>query len=203
MAENDYLAAIRSLIKSEMVDLNTSISGEVVSYSKGNATIKPIGNKRFQDGESLPFPLIYNVPIRWPSFNGGQCGFKAPIKKGDKVLIVFSQQATDGTDDLRRFDLSDAYAIPADNDQSDGGSNNEDTIMYFGSASIRITAAGEVIITAPKGIIYDSPSLDVSYGGLGTTMNLTGTLLNNNVNVGHNHRHSGVQTGPSDTGNPI
>lgn len=160
MSENDYLSSIRELIKSEMIDVNTSIHGEVVSYAGGFATIRPLANKQFKDGDSLPYPLIYKVPVRWPSFNGGQCGFKAPIKAGDKVLVIFSQQAADGSDDLRRFDLTDAYAIPASNEMISGGSNNEDTIMYFGAASIRITASGSMILTAPGGISYVSPTND-------------------------------------------
>lgn len=217
MSEQDYLSSIRELIKSEMIDVNTSINGEVVSYSNGFATIRPLANKQFKDGDVLPYPLIYKVPVRWPSFNGGQCGFKAPITAGDKVLIVFSQQASDGTDDLRRFDLNDAYAIPADNNVSSQGLNNDDTIMWFGSASIRINASGKVIITAPAGIEYIAPTNDYTgeqttqgqitgkggfdiLGGGGNTVNITGTIYNNGKNIGSTHTHTGVQTGGGTTG---
>ena len=221
MAEQDFLSSLRELVKSELIDVNTALNGEIVSYANGFATVKPLASKRFKDGDSQPFPLIYKVPVRWPNFNGGQCGFKAPIKAGDKVLIIVSQQATDGSDDLRRFDLTDAYCIPADNGQNAGGSNNEDTIMYFGSASIRITASGAMILTAPSGITYDAPTND--YNGNQTTTGLitgnnglsiqggagvsvtgnivsTGTITNNGKNVGSTHTHGGVQTGGGTTG---
>jgi len=42
MSEQDYLSSIRELIKSEMIDVNTSINGEVVSYANGFATIRPL-----------------------------------------------------------------------------------------------------------------------------------------------------------------
>lgn len=183
-----------------MVDVNTSIDGVIVSYANGLAVVKPLGNKQFQDGESLPFPNIHNVPVRWPSFNGGACGFKAPVKAGDKVLLVFSQQAYDNSSDLRRHDLSDAYAVPCGNSQTAGGSNNEDTIMYFGTASIRITPDGQIILKAPNGIVYDSPTLTVSNDGAATAMSINGTITNNGKNVGSTHTHTGVQTGGGTTG---
>lgn len=215
MAEQDFLSSLRELVKSELIDVNTALNGDIVSYANGFATVKPLANKQFKDGDSQPFPLIYKVPVRWPSFNGGQCGFKAPIKAGDKVLIIISQQADDGSDDLRRFDLTDAYCIPADNKLVSGGSNNEDTIMYFGSASIRITASGKIILTAPAGIEYEAPSNDYTgtqnveglitgNGGLtaqgGSGVNITGAIINNGKNISSTHTHTGVQTGGGTTG---
>lgn len=212
MSEQDYLSSIRELIKSELIDVNTSISGEIVSYAGGFATIRPLATKSFKDGDSLPYPLIYKVPVRWPSFNAGQCGFKAPIKTGDKVIVIFSQQAADGSDDLRRFDLTDAYAIPASNETSSGGGNNDDTIMFFGSASIKITASGKVIITAPGGITYEAPTNQYTgsqdtvgtiaghsgftiEGGTGATVAISGSISNNGVNIGSTHVHSDPQGG--------
>lgn len=206
MAEQDFLSSLRELVKSELIDVNTSLNGEIVSYADGFATVKPLANKQFKDGDSQPFPLVYKVPVRWPSFNGGQCGFKAPIKAGDKVLIIISQQADDGSDDLRRFDLTDAYCIPADNKVISGGGNNEDTIMYFGSASIRITASGQIILTAPNGVYYNAPTFAMDNNGGNTAMNMTGalnitgTVTANGKNIGSTHTHGGVQTGGGTTG---
>jgi hypothetical protein len=195
MAETDFLSSMRQMMQDQFIDLNTSIPGEVVTYSGGLATIKPTGNKQFKDGASLPFPLVHNVPIQWPSFNGGQCGMKAPIMPGDKVLLVFSQQAGDGTGDRRRHDLSDAYAIPSGNSQIHGGLNNDDTIMFFGDASIRITKAGAIIIKAPGGVTVDAP--DTTYTG---NIASTGAVVNNGKSVGSVHTHGGVQTGSGTTG---
>lgn len=179
MAEqnDDFVSSLRALIKSEMIDVNTSINAVVVSYNSGLATVRPTANKTYQDGDSLPFPLIYNVPVRWPNFNGGQCGFKAPIKPGDNVLVIFSQQATDGTDDPRRFDLNDAYCVPAHNSMAGQGNNNDDTIMYFGAAYIKISASGAVTINSPGGtnIIGD--------------VAMTGGVTSNGKNISDSHYH--------------
>lgn len=159
MAEQtDFLSSMRALIQSELVDLNTSLNGEIVAYSNGKATVKPLANKLFQDGDSLPFPMLYNVPIRWPSFNGGKCGIKGPVTAGDKVLLVFAQQATDGTDDARRHDLTDAYAVIVSNETSSQGANNEDMIMWFGDAYIKLTASGALEINAPSGTKIIAPN---------------------------------------------
>lgn len=158
MAETsgDYLASLRALIQSEMIDLNTSISAEIVSYSGGFASVRPLAKKRFQDGDSLPFPVIHDVPVRWPVFAGGLAGVRGPIKAGDKCHLVFAQQASDGTDDLRRHDLSDAYALIMDNSQSSQGGNDDDMVLYFGEAHIRLTKTGRIFIKAPDGIQMDT-----------------------------------------------
>lgn len=215
MAENtdDFLSSLNNLIDSKMVDINTSIEGEIVSYANGIATVQPLGNKRFVDGDVLPFPQITNVPVRWPSFSGGQAGIKGPILPGDKCLLVFSQQAIDGSDDLRRFDLSDAYALISGNSQNSQGGNNSDMVMYFGSAYIKISATGGLEINAPAGTLVKGPTntfqgtingqagfniQGVSGGG---TMNvqgavaINGTITNNGKNIGSGHAHSGVQPG--------
>lgn len=211
MAEqtNDLVGGVRALIQSEMFDINTSINAIVVSYSNGVATVRPTANKMFSDGESLPYPDIPNVPVRWPSFNGGIAGVKGPIRPGDNVLVVFSQQATDGTDDMRRFDLSDAYAIPAGNTISGQASNNDAMVMWFGDAFIRLTADGKLEINAPAGVVVTSPSNDfsgtASIAGLTTLaggFSSSGTATNNGKNIGSTHAHTNVRSG-TETSGPV
>lgn len=223
MAEQtgDFIASIRALMQSEIAEINTSVNGEVVSYADGLATIQPLANKRFPDGDVLGFPPIPNVPIRWPSFNGGQCGIKGPIRKGDKVLLVFAQQAIDGTDDERRFDLSDAYAIPCDSNKVAKSTNNDDLIMWFGEAYIKLTADGKLEISSPGGSKIISPSNEFTGNNkvsgnqetTGTTKNAgntsmnggfdsTGQAKNNGKNIGSTHTHIGVQVGGGISGPP-
>jgi len=221
MAEetNDFVASLRTLIQSELLDFNTSVEGTVQSYSNGLATVLPDATKRFSDGDALPFPPLYNVPIRWPSFNGGRCGIKGPIRVGDKVLVVFAQQARDGTDDERRFDMTDAYAIPSGNAQVAQASNNADMIIWFGDAYIKLTEDGKLEINAPGGSKTISPNNEFTGNNkvsgnqqtMGTTTNTgltsmnggfnsTGTATNNGKDIGSAHRHSGVQTGGGQSG---
>ncbi|MGN6702932.1 MAG: Gp138 family membrane-puncturing spike protein [Burkholderiaceae bacterium] len=224
-ASGDFLASMRALIKSEMIDLNTSLDGVVVDYADGFATVKPVGKKRFADGDALDFPNITKVPIRWPVFAGGVAGVRGPIKAGDKCVLIFHQQANDGSDDMRRFDLSDAYAVMVDNAQAAQGANNADMVMYFGDAYIKLTEAGALEINAPGGTKTISPNneftgnnlvqgsetvnagMSVQGGSSGATMTIngniasTGTITNNGKSVGSNHTHPGDSGGTTGTPN--
>ena len=170
MAEtsNNPVEALMGLIRAQLLDVNTCLPGVIVSYEGGVARVAPTGKKRFADGDVLDYPIIPNVRVCWPSFAGGTAGIKGPVKPGDRCLLVFSQQAIDGTDDRRMFDLQDAYAVMCDLGNAGAGDsgNNADMTMFFGSAFIRLTAAGALQINAPGGTTITTPN----------TTN-TGTLL--------------------------
>lgn len=224
MAEQteDGLSALRALIKSELIDLNTSISAEVVSYSGGLASVRPLASKRFADGDILPFPVIHSVPVRWPVFSGGTCGVRGPIKAGDKCHLVFAQQAADNSDDMRRHDLTDAYALMMDNSAAGQGGNESDMVVYNGPAYIRFGAGGDVEIVAPGGLKFTTPAT-VNTGtftvqglftflagifGIGggsassitADINLVGALTSNGKNITDTHTHSGVTVGAGVSG---
>ena len=154
--------ALIGMIQSQLLDVNTSIPATVVSYANGRASVKPQPKKRFADGDVLDYPVIPDVRVCWPSFSGGAAGIKGPVKAGDNCLLVFSQQAVDGTDDRRRFDLTDAYAVMVDNGRAGPGdsANNDDMTMFFGSAYIRLTAAGALEINAPAGSKLITPDFE-------------------------------------------
>ena len=148
------------LIRAQLLDVNTCLPGVIVSYEGGVARVAPTGKKRFADGDVLDYPIIPNVRVCWPSFAGGAAGVKGPVKPGDRCLLVFSQQAVDGTDDRRMFDLQDAYAVMCDLGNAGGGDsgNNADMTMFFGPAYIRLTAAGALQINAPGGTTITTPN---------------------------------------------
>lgn len=224
MAEStDFLSAMRDYIADQMIDVNTCIQGEIVSYAGGLATVRPLGSKRYKDGDVLEFPTISDVPVRWPVFAGGKAGFKGKVGAGDKCMLIFSQQPFDGTDDLRRFDLSDAYAVMVDNSQAGQGGNNEDLIMYFGSAYIKLTEGGKLEINAPLGTEVIAPKNlftgaisgqgGLSVAGVHPETGKPSSVQGDFVVTGGNviadgvglktHKHSGVTAGGSNTGNPI
>jgi len=228
MAENnDFISALKSMVDGRLHEINTSLPGVIVSYANGRASVQPTPKRRFADGDVLTFPILQNVRVCWPSFSGGSAGVKGPIKSGDKCLLVFAQQAVDGTDDARRFDISDSYCIPCDLGSAGAGDsgNNADLTVFYGAASMRLTAGGALLITAPGGVTIEAPSTTntgtltieglLSYmagmagvgGGAGSTIigELTqagGALSSNGITLS-THVHSGVQSGPSNTGAPV
>ena len=229
MAEtsNNPVEALLGLVKSQLLDVNTALPGVIVSYENGLARVVPTAKKRFADGDILDYPIIPNVRVCWPSFAGGTAGVKGPVKPGDKCLLVFSQQAVDGSDDRRMFDLQDAYAVMCDlgsAGQGDSG-NNEDMTMFFGPAYIRITAAGALDINAPGGTTINTPSTHntgtlttdglltyqdgmAGFGGAnGTEMqgdfnHTAGTITSLGKRIDGTHTHGGVQPGGGNTAVP-
>lgn len=157
-SSNNPIDALIALIQAQLLDVNTAIPAVIVAYSNGKATVAPLVKKRFADGDVLTFPVIPGVRVCWPSFAGGAAGIKGPVTPGDKCLLVVSQQAVDGTDDRRMFDLQDSYALMTDlgaAGQGDSG-NNEDLTMFFGDAYVRLTKSGELKINAPGGTTIDT-----------------------------------------------
>ncbi len=229
MAEtsNNPVEALLGLVKSQLLDVNTALPGVIVSYENGLARVVPTGKKRFADGDVLDYPIIPNVRVCWPSFAGGTAGVKGPVKPGDKCLLVFSQQAIDGSDDRRMFDLQDAYAVMCDLGNAGPGDsgNNEDMTMFFGPAYIRLTAAGALNINAPGGTTINTPSTHntgtlttdglLTYqdgmtgigGANGTTMqgdfnHTAGTITSLGKKIDGTHTHGGVQPGGGNTAVP-
>lgn len=201
MAETsgNTIDALLGLVKSQLMDVNTCMPGIILSYSGGKAKVAPIGKKRYADGDILDYPVIPNVRVCWPSFSGGKAGVKGPVLPGDKCLLIFAQQAVDGSDDRRIFDLQDAYAIMCDigNVGAGDSSNNNDMTMFFGDAYIRITSSGAMVINAPSGISIESPETTI----MGAVQQNNGVLSSNGV-VLDIHTHGGVETGASNTSGP-
>ena len=222
----DIVDALRKMVDSRLYEVNTSLPGTIVSYSNGRASVQPTPKKRFPDGDVLSFPILQNVRVCWPSFAGGTAGVKGPIRAGDKCLIVIAQQAVDGTDDPRRFDMSDAYVIPCDLGNAVGqSSDNSGMTMFFGGAYIRITASGGLLINAPGGTTITTPEtintgklttqglltyqsgMAGTGGGAGTsitgTINHSGGSLSSNGIALDTHHHSGVVPGGGLSGGPV
>lgn len=198
MNDEEYL----ELIKSELMEINTGLPAEIVSYSGGIASVRPIGKQSFKDGRSLEYPVIHDVPVQWPRFCGGNAGFKAPIRAGDRCWLSFSQRSMDGFtagsgDDIRAFDLNDCVAQMGvySSTKSQWEDNNDSTVMYFGSAAVRITEGGEIHMHGTK-IFHHAPVVGDS------TATYTGEVQGNGVKLSQ-HIHSGVQGGNSNTGNPV
>ncbi|MGL6014111.1 MAG: Gp138 family membrane-puncturing spike protein [Shewanella oncorhynchi] len=190
--------ALFDLIDSRLLDVNTCIPAIVTSYENGRASVQPTARKRFADGDVIDYPIIQNVPVNWPSFAGGSAGIKGPVRSGDTCLLVFAQQARDGSDDRRMFDLTDAYCVML-NLGSIGGDagNNSDMTIYFGGAHIRITEGGRLDINAPGGVGIKSPQTDHN----GAFVQSGGVLSSNGVAL-DSHTHGGVIPGSGSTGAP-
>lgn len=198
------------LIQQQMLGLNTSLPVKVLSV---NATgVNPVGFVSIQilvdqitgDNKTISHGEIPNVP--YFRLQGGNNAVIIDPEVGDIGLACFSsrdisavknarQEAPPGS--RRSHDFSDAMYI--------GGFLNKAPTQY-----IQFTSGG-ILIHSPSNIKLEAPIVDIQAATVNITANLnvtgnaafTGTMNNNGVNIGSNHQHSGVQTGPDNTGGPI
>jgi hypothetical protein len=114
------LENIENLIDIALRNVNTAMPGEIVSYepSLNTAVIKPAFTRTYTDGTIVEIPNLEDVPIAFP--RSGTAAITFPLKAGDSVLLVFCQRNIEQwklfggtvTPDTRKFNLSDAVAIP-------------------------------------------------------------------------------------------
>lgn len=119
--------AIFEMIIGEIAKVRTVTPGKVTSYDPATqrATVQPILRGRYVDEDSLEIvttrpPLLSHVPVWWPGSNAST--LYAPLEAGDDVMLIISDRAldewkaSDNSDltpqDMRRFDLTDAVALP-------------------------------------------------------------------------------------------
>lgn len=113
--------AINDLIDNKLANAHTCLPGIVKTYdpSTKRANIQPALKRKYIDGNLVSLPIIPNVPV---GFMQTQTSIiSVPVKPGDDVLIIFSERSIDNwktqggeaiPDDVRKFNLSDAFAIP-------------------------------------------------------------------------------------------
>lgn len=148
--------AVRNSIFSVLNDVHTCLPGIVKSYdpSTNKATIQPALNKAFFAG-AMPMPILENVPIMFPG--GSSFNITFPVKPNDYVLLLFAERSIDlwlsvggqvTPNDPRKFDLSDAIAIPGLQpfNSNFSGNNGNDFLISFAGSEIRIDSNGAIQI---------------------------------------------------------
>ena len=185
--------------------------GIVQSVTGQTCSVQPAVQELFdqQNGTQVwkTLPLLVNVPISWVQ-GGGLCS-TFPLTKGDEVTVIFTDRCLDAwrqsggvqpQTDCRMHSLSDAIAIPglcsAPRDIPNISTTSAQVRTIDGTTYIEVTQTKVVNIVAPVGCNITG---NLTVTGDVTT---TGTLKNNNVNVGSTHTHSGVQAGSSNSGQP-
>lgn len=201
---------LRAASSEALRSVNTGMPGEIVSYdpSTQTASVKLLLRMKQPNGESEIPPVLSGVPVVMPRAGGGALTF--PVKAGDGVMVQFSQRSLDewkeaggeqSPDDVRMHDISDAVAVVGLADRAHGGSEEGCVHLFLGSSGLKIY---------PDRIEIDTPLLvlngnfTVGGGSGGGSVNLTSdSLTHNGVDIGSTHKHSGVQSGGSNTGEPV
>lgn len=157
----DVLASWSRRAQSEV---NVSLPGVVLDYDADTqtATVKPVVREAFEDDDEevyvTEFEPIPQVPVcHW---RGGGYTLHAPLEAGDFVTLVVMDRSIDefmstgNTDNipqvLRRFDWSDAVAIPMPPAPMPISGLGDDMFMgrEDGAAGVRISPTGKIAVEA-------------------------------------------------------
>ncbi len=123
----DLIEVIRAAMTELSSEIFVALPGKVEKYdsTKQKADVKPLLKRGFTYDDGTDdvdvLPVIPEVPVVFP--RGGGYFLSLPIKKGDSVLLVFSDRSLDlflqssgkvdlDPVDLRQHDITDAVAIP-------------------------------------------------------------------------------------------
>ena len=144
---------IQTIVRQILLQVQTSQPGEIVSYDKSTqrASVQPLFDRVFADGQKVSSPVISDVPVRFPAWEGGF--IHHPVNPGDPCFLIAAQRSLDNWKSTggcidpefgRIFDLTDLIAIPGvlSNEDSFTPENNTDILLSNGSSQLAISPDG-------------------------------------------------------------
>nr|DAY67414.1 MAG TPA: baseplate protein [Caudoviricetes sp.] len=203
---NEITAAFDAMIKQRIGEIHIGFPGTIVSFDAVTciATIKPALQFYSADESVLDYPLITGVPVFMPCAGNAQITY--PVKAGDSCWVCISERSIDewmnkgSTDnhDPRQYDLTDAVCFvgmcPA---QSISAANVE---LINGGTLVSVTPDGDVNIVGNVNIQGNITCSGTSH--MNGDITCDGDVTASGVSL-QTHRHSGVESGPSNTGTPV
>lgn len=204
---SDEYADRQAQIDNKLMDVHTALPAIIISFDANKRTVsaQPTIQRVFSEGEGKAgadnLPPCVDVPVVFPMGGGYELTF--PINKGDECLLIFAERCIDSwfetgqpsePADFRQHDLSDAFAIV--------GVRSLANIQPVWTEDVELHGNG-------NHVRIDDSSVELGAGG--ATLKLTSSGLNCSVPITapnvitdkmnvNAHVHSGVQSGPSNTG---
>lgn len=154
---------LKAAIRSEIYEMHTCMPATILVYdhTTQKATVQPVIRGRRFDPETetvshYKMAAIANVPVQFPQGTGFSITY--PLTVGDPVLLVFAERSLDEwlltatpdnlNQDFRRFDISDAIAIPGVKPFVTPQTQVDPTAMVIAGAQIKLGS-----ITAAQGLM--------------------------------------------------
>jgi len=165
-------------------------------------------------GGELTFPEV-TCPIAQSKY------VRLPVQVNDFGMCISANARLGGVTGLGKglaplglpFNLGALVYVPIGNTNWESVDPNAVNINAPNGVVIRDTENNCTITLLPTGVTVAIGSTSLIVDGTGVIVNgkftvngnveTTGTLKNNGVSVGSTHKHSGIQTGTSNTGNPV
>lgn len=215
-------SVIATAIQTQLKEVHTMLPGQIVSFDPVNQLAdiqtqlkRKVGNKL------INLPVLSSVPVRFPKSKAFSISF--PLVEGDEVALYFIERSIDNwleqggiqsPNDTRKFDLSDAYAVPVlysqQNKITDFDPDNMVIKSNNGNAKITLKADGTILmettgnteITSAKTIINNNMDivgdLDVTGKITAPTIEASTSLIAGTAEV-NDHVHGGVTVGGANT----
>ncbi len=153
-----------AFVEDALRKVNTALPGRIESYdaSTGKASVQPLLQEKYADGDVLTLPVIPNVPLVFP--RTAAASITLPVARGDGVLLLFCQRSLDTwlsvggiakPDDIRMHSLSDAIAIPGLVPFSTGGTGFTDLVIQRGTAQFKIQSGGKIAFGTSSAELLD------------------------------------------------
>jgi len=201
------------------------IKVNLVGNSIESINVRPTVARLYPSGDIHDRPIIYKVPVVFPSGGGGIFSF--PISVGDTVLLMFMMEDNENflndsspiPKSLRQFSYNDAVAIPSlypFNKNLQPSSENVE--LKFKDTVISIDPNGDIVIDGAENVTIKNSttvtivSTDIVLDGSVTctgALRVDGDLTSGgdvSTDAGislNSHKHSGVRTGDSVSGAPV
>src|SRR5690554_2824948 len=155
---------IQAMIDEALDDVHTCLPARVEKFDSKTlrGEVVPLVKRRFKkEGAPEPLPPILDVPFAMPK--AGPFIMRWPVRRGDVVLVVFSERAldyilTDGQPQdprlRRRHALDDAIAIPGLMHRGEGtlpGAHGQDVLLLHRDNGVKVVmqADGKILIENP------------------------------------------------------
>lgn len=213
--EDALIQAMQIASETALSEINTTLPGRVVAVSADGSrvVVRPSMPKGLASGESLAAPDVVQVPVVWPRSQNGKVGMTMPLRPGDGVMLHFAQRSLEGwlsgqgdaiPDDPRRFDLSDAIAVPG---LAPSGTlaNVDEAQFFFGPVMLRMLPDGTGILETAGGKLTIQPDGTAVFTGpkvvVAGDVEVAGDVKAGNISL-RTHKHVGVQPGGGVTGIP-
>ena len=210
---NEIKEVIKDWIRKGGENIHVSMIGRIDSYnpSTNRASITPVGSFTAPDWKEIPYPAIHNVPLQFPCGNGGKSGCTFPVRPGDTCIIIFADHQIENflsgekSDDMRNHSLNDAYAIPGlfssavpslISHPNDYSFFNDDSWAILNNEMFKCTLqnGSHFVLSGNTFTFWMADGTTATIGG--------GDIIVNGVSLVH-HVHTGVQSGSSNTGEPV
>ena len=210
---NNLVDAIKNAIWHEIDNnLHTSIPAIVSKYNPNGPTIEAqIAIKKLYDDDTLlSYKPIVEVPVVFPRTNRFRLTF--PLEEGDTVLLVFSQSCLEKwlglagelakketePGEVRKFDITDAIAIPGLYPDKQGSKIEDGTKLEIVFDDAKIVSDGdEIEFTTSKLKVNGNVEIN---GDVEATGDVKGSEVTVGVLALSTHIHgtpSGPSTGPT------